>query len=146
MEQHVGNLRWTCHSCGKSIDLPREVRCPQIPGQTLTMPEWKWHKGILEHRCRGRYNYCRGSARRRRFLVIPGRVHSIYDGDVHHVSAEELMRLYKVRRCECVVATPMDTMDPRRLDKLVTEGGLLPLRPRRDGHYDLKNLGQESLF
>lgn len=145
-EQHISNLRWTCSSCGQYIDLPRNVRTPKIPGQTVTLPEWKWHKGHLEHRCGRKYNYCRATAVRRRFLVIPGHVISIYDGQRHLVGAERLMTLYKVRRCECVVATPMDTMNPHRLDRMITEGGLIPLRPREDGNYSLKKLGQEELF
>ena len=146
MEQHVGNLRWVCSCCGSTIDLPKEVRCPKIPGQTITQPEWKWSKGHLKHRCRGKYSYCRPSALRRRFIVIPGRVVSIFDRQVHHITADQLMDLYKVRRCECVVASPMETMDNDRLNRIIDSKGLIPLCPRGDGNYDLKSVGQVELF
>lgn len=39
----------------------------------------------------------------KKYLVRPGRIRSINDGDLHFIEAEELMRLYGVRRQECII-------------------------------------------
>lgn len=40
---------------------------------------------------------------RKRFLVRPSQVVSKHDGEIHHISAGELMRLHGVHPSECVV-------------------------------------------
>lgn len=60
-----------------------------------------------------------------KYLVIPGRVRSKKDGEVHYVGPWALMRLYGVNPRECVIMRPG------------LGEGLVRLAPRADGVYRL---------
>lgn len=65
----------------------------------------------------------------KKYLVVPGKVRS-QDGDVHTVSAEQLMSLYGVRPQECVVVHP-------DRDQWRAPHQLIELYPRSNGDYTL---------
>lgn len=67
----------------------------------------------------------------KKYVVYPGFVQSRHDGDVHYITARQLMHLYGVRLSDCVVAQS----DTDLLGRDFT--GLIPLRPRYDGDYRL---------
>ena len=144
-ELRAENLRWRCPHCGASIDLPRHIKSPKIHGQAHTLPEWKWHKRWLEHRCHGAYRRCVPQAPNKRYIVIPGHVVSWHDHQRHFISADRLMDLYGVRRVECVTVPPHQVEDPR-INELIKRDGLIPLTPRGDGDYTLKTATQTRLF
>lgn len=66
-----------------------------------------------------------------KFVVIPGRMMSRSDEDIHYIDAPTLMRLYKVDPNECIVKHN----DER--DRYHNFDGLIALRPRYDGDYRL---------
>lgn len=66
----------------------------------------------------------------KKYLVCPGKVRS-KDGDLHFVSASQLINLYKVERDECVI---LDT--PQSVFGLVWKDYIV-LEPRGDGNYEL---------
>lgn len=66
-----------------------------------------------------------------KYVVIPGRVISQSDGQFHYIDAPTLIRLYNVDPNKCVVKYK----DERDLGKDFK--GLIPLRPRRDGKYEI---------
>lgn len=66
----------------------------------------------------------------KKYVLIPGRVVSRVDGQVHRIGAYDLAKLYGVKRSECYVAE--DERDLRVLPK-----DLVVLRPRSDGNYTL---------
>ena len=73
-----------------------------------------------------------------RYAVFPGRVISKVDGDVHYISADMLMRLYRVNPKECIVIR--EDLEPHELRlklKLVEEEKLICLEPRYSGDYTL---------
>lgn len=59
-----------------------------------------------------------------KFVVCPGKVKSVNDGDWHYVGVAALVRLYELRPDEYVVA-----------GRARGHQGLVPLYPRRDGNY-----------
>ena len=63
-----------------------------------------------------------------KYLIIPGEVQSQYDGDIHYISAERLIRLYEVDPADCIIDTFNSTIDTT---------GLIRLRPRHNGDYTL---------
>lgn len=67
---------------------------------------------------------------RRHYVLAPGTVISKTDGQCHHISADQLARLYGVRREACYVWTPESRGRPPSRD-------LRWLRPRYDGDYRL---------
>lgn len=74
-----------------------------------------------------------------RYLLCPGPVRSRSDGQVHHVSAPELARLYGVAMADCV-ALPGRPGDRPLRDTLLARaarGELVYLHPRYDGDYRL---------
>lgn len=70
---------------------------------------------------------------RLKYLIIPGWVTSKNDGDRHWITAEQLMRLYVVRREQCIVAgqTYLAQIAGPRFDSR----NLIVLRPRYAGDY-----------
>jgi hypothetical protein len=68
----------------------------------------------------------------KKYVLLPRRVYSKNDGQLHFISARMLISLYKVNPDDCVVYDP--SMTPSFLkDKI-------PLPPRYDGNYDLEKL------
>lgn len=66
----------------------------------------------------------------KRYLLLPGKVHSKTDSDTHFVGAMQLANLYGVLFRECVVDDGIERNRP--VD-------LIHLRPRYDGKYRLDN-------
>jgi len=64
-----------------------------------------------------------------RFLIMPGHVRSISDEDIHYISAQELIKLYRVDPKKCLIWN--QDMGENISDKLIK------LRPRKDGKYFL---------
>lgn len=68
----------------------------------------------------------------KKYIVIGDWVRSQSDGQVHYISAEELVRLYRVRRSECILLNRMALSEVRQFVLRI-------LRPQEDGHYSLNN-------
>ena len=68
---------------------------------------------------------------RKEFLIVPGEVTSINDGDVHYISAHQLINLYGVQRDECIIV---------REDTRGFPEGLLHLEPSYEGDYSLPDV------
>jgi len=64
----------------------------------------------------------------KRYLVMPGKVASKNDGNVHYVNARQLMDLYNVDPKECIIY---------KGDQPLGYRNLIVLRPRYDGNYSL---------
>jgi len=66
----------------------------------------------------------------KKYVVYPGFVRSRSDGDRHYVTSDMLMRLYKVRRAECMIILPPDReKDYKLLVEKAERMGLIPLYP-----------------
>jgi hypothetical protein len=76
-----------------------------------------------------------------KYAICPGPVRSKVDGDVHHIDAATLMRLYRVPPQDCVVITP--TTDPETI-RLRTNAATVFLHPDFYGNYTLPNLKAKS--
>lgn len=74
-----------------------------------------------------------------RYLLFPGSVRSRIDGQVHHVTAPALARLYGVPLSDCVAlpCRPGDRPLRETLLARAARGDLVALRPRADGAYSL---------
>ena len=68
---------------------------------------------------------------RKEFLIVPGKVTSIRDGDIHFISAHQLINLYGVKRDECIIV---------RDDTRSVPEGLLYLEPSYEGDYTLPDV------
>jgi hypothetical protein len=79
----------------------------------------------------------------KRYLILPGKVFSKEDGQLHHVSAEELMRLYSVAPEECVVLRNEGVHGRVGLDNEFLDS-LLWLAPRYDGDYHISQEVREQ--
>jgi hypothetical protein len=67
-----------------------------------------------------------------KYLVCPGEVRSQFDGQVHFISAYQLMALYSVSAKECAIKPP-----GRSTDGYQPPDGLIELRPDPTGEYEL---------
>lgn len=74
-----------------------------------------------------------------KYLVIPGIVRSINDGDIHFIGYNTLIRLYGVNPKECIPGSYLD-IHKWQNDYLIKKHGLIVLGPRSDGDYRLKNM------
>lgn len=69
-----------------------------------------------------------------KYLVLPGYVASHRDNDRHFITAERLMKLYKVDPMDCLVAYEYDgTGKYYGIDV----SNLIKLRPQHSGNYKL---------
>lgn len=68
-----------------------------------------------------------------KYLVCPGKVRSQSDGEFHHITAGQLITLYKVNTAECNIVDESRKDSWRGLDW----GAYIILRPRTDGDYSL---------
>jgi len=66
-----------------------------------------------------------------KYIAFGGYVRSQNDGDVHYVTARQLVGLYNVKLSECILASNV-----RRLSQY--EQKLIPLHPSSKGDYNLK--------
>ena len=69
----------------------------------------------------------------KKYAVFPGFIESKNDGDLHWISAHQLMKLYKVPPHKCVIVDYYH--HPEDLHKNIK--GLIRLSPRFHGNYDL---------
>ena len=70
-----------------------------------------------------------------KYILHPGVVRSKNDGDLHYISAKQLIVLYRVKECECVVQPNIRTKEYR---SWVAPEGAIHLYPRYDGNYSLE--------
>ena len=75
----------------------------------------------------------------KRYLILPGKVFSKNDGELHHIDAPTLMRLYNVDPDECVVVHNEGVHGRQGFASEFLDS-LLWLAPRYDGDY---HIGQE---
>lgn len=68
----------------------------------------------------------------KKYLVVPGHVTSQNDGDVHYIGAWQLIRLYGVKREECVIWMEGGA----RPEGVNMPDSLIVLKPRDDGNYE----------
>lgn len=73
----------------------------------------------------------------KKYLIVPGEVVSRHDGEVHHVGAVALMKLYGVSQEECVIDTDGSK------SRFPGFKHLIRLLPQQDGNYN--HLGQEEV-
>ena len=71
---------------------------------------------------------------RPKYVLKPGYIFSRTDRDRHFISAAQLVRLYRVPMCDCVVEPDMD--DPRNRHWHPPHGAIY-LTPQFDGDYTL---------
>ena len=65
-----------------------------------------------------------------KYFVHPGKIMSNRDGDIHYISAKQLIRLYDVDPRECkIILKPQD-------ERGYNVHKYKHLRPRMDGNYD----------
>lgn len=69
-----------------------------------------------------------------RYVLHPGPVRSKTDGDVHHISASQLIMLYRVNPRDCVVYPEGDAFRQRFWQD---QPGDVHLYPRTSGNYTL---------
>jgi len=72
----------------------------------------------------------------KKYVVFPGTVKSITDGQIHRVTAVNLMRLYRVNPAECVV------YNGYLQHGVCYYRDLIALYPRDDGNYNIQNKGE----
>jgi hypothetical protein len=85
--------------------------------------------------------------RSKKYILHPGPVISINDGDRHQISYPMLMRLWKVSPEECYNAqSPTDQAYLRSLKNRVPEryDRLIHLGPVRSGEYDLEKVKEQT--
>lgn len=74
-----------------------------------------------------------------RYILYPGDVTSLYDGQTHFIGSRQLATLYKVDLKKCVVlVTPAD------FERYTEQPGDIHLRPNRKGNYNLPNGGSNG--
>ena len=74
----------------------------------------------------------------KKYLIWPGYVRSQHDGQLHYITAPELIRLYGVAPHDCVVMPMEDSAAAaNRRKQLASLHNLVPLHPRGDGNYQL---------
>jgi len=75
----------------------------------------------------------------KKYILMGGPVRSKSDGDLHHITAQQLCRLYNLNPEECIFA---DVMRPETYQCYRTED-LIELNPRYDGDYNLLKAREE---
>ncbi len=66
-----------------------------------------------------------------KYLVCPGEVKSLSDGDIHYISSQQLIELYRVNPLECKIVTSPDSARGIILEDFIV------LRPNTAGDYSL---------
>lgn len=64
-----------------------------------------------------------------KYIVKAGHVRSTNDSDSHYVSCDELVRLFNVKRSECIYYNHYK-------HRFIDTKDLIVLSPRRDGRYE----------
>ena len=73
-----------------------------------------------------------------KYLVKRGIIRSKNDGEIHFVSAQQVIRLYDVNPKDCYIVTDINSSNGLPL-------GLITLEPRSDGNYNLKDIEKELI-
>lgn len=68
-----------------------------------------------------------------KYVLYPGQVRSVVDGDIHFIGANTLRHLYQVPASECIEADldRYPTGSRAREDRRIYLDTLIPLRPQR---------------
>lgn len=66
---------------------------------------------------------------KKKYLVIPGNIFS-FDGDVHYISANVLIKLYGVNKSDCIIANEYNLRGLKKKDYII-------LKPSGTGDYEL---------
>lgn len=66
----------------------------------------------------------------KKYLLVPGPINSLYDGQIHQIGPNHLANCYQVPMDECVVYDPLRSQANRALYR-----SLIPLRPLYNGRY-----------
>jgi len=66
----------------------------------------------------------------KKYIIHPGWVYSITDGERHYITAYQLMNLYHVQPSECII-------DRDEQSTIGLRGKFIHLHPRGDGDYSL---------
>lgn len=69
----------------------------------------------------------------KKYLICPGEIRSRHDGDIHKISASQLIHLYKVDPKECIIVNSPESA------RGIIWSQYIVLRPRSDGNYKLPN-------
>lgn len=78
-----------------------------------------------------------------RYVIKPGHVTSRTDGQRHFVGFNDLLRLYRLRREECI-CWPSEHEDP--VGSFTIPQGCIVIEPRYDGNYSLIESGADMKF
>lgn len=70
--------------------------------------------------------------KKKKFMIFAGKVKSLHDGQIHHITARELRHLYKLEKEECIL---IEENDGRFLDQF-NKGEYIILWPRQRGDYE----------
>ena len=62
-----------------------------------------------------------------KYILYPGEVYSVNDGQVHYVTGNQLMKLYGVSPKDCILYH----------DYMKFTNDMIPLYPRSDGNYEI---------
>ena len=71
-----------------------------------------------------------------KYYIIPGYIQSKYDGDIHYINADMLMRLYNVNPKECLVLSLDKPYHVKLLDQADTDRVQI-LKPKYHGDYNV---------
>ena len=71
-----------------------------------------------------------------KYYIIPGHIKSKYDGDIHYINENMLMRLYNVNPKECLVLSLDKPYHVKLLEQADTDG-IKILKPRYHGDYNV---------
>jgi len=66
----------------------------------------------------------------KKYIVFPGEVKSIFDGEIHYISGHQLIRLYKLNPKEVIIAN-----EDRSNLVGINRKEFIKLYPRRNGNY-----------
>ena len=81
---------------------------------------------------------------KKKYLVIGDYVISRTDADIHFISAEKLVELYKVLIEECVLVASARNIEKCHID-LARTGEVLILKPRFDENYTIEAVMNDLL-
>ena len=71
----------------------------------------------------------------KKYILMPGYITSKNDGDVHFINSHQLIKLYGVKREECIFGDNLKNGVNRGF---IQPNNLIILSPRYDGNYDKK--------
>lgn len=79
----------------------------------------------------------------KKYIVFSGPITSKNDKDVHHISANQLIKLYNVKKEECIILNRKDYGSDLRSSGL--RGSYKILEPRYSGDYSMKYVKEVKL-